>query len=117
MQKKMSFCFGVLLLFCGAAITASASEVSLNATVTNAKSGDTIGLLPIVYSGPENCDVQIRGKHLTLMSSGGTVIDCEGLSRCLVVSGGSSVTVVGVTFMNGRAVEDPSIRRNFLVFV
>ena len=110
MHKKMHTIW--LPLFCCAAAALNAlPKVSLNAAVTNAKSGDTIYLEPIVYSGSENCNVQIR-INLSLISSGGTVIDCELKSRCLVVSGGSSVTVVGVTLRKGKAFEEPLIRRS-----
>ena len=101
------------LLLCAVSAAAAAPTVSLNASVTSATSGDTIYLEPTVYSGPENCNVEIRSKHLSLVSrTGEAVIDCEGERRCVVVRGGSSVTMVGVTLRNGNALEEPLARRN-----
>ena len=106
--------FALFLLLCAAAVSVrSAPTLSLNASVTDANNGDVIYLEPTVYSGADNCNIQIQAKQLTLVSrTSEAVIDCEGQSRCVVVSGGSSVTIVGVTLRNGNAVENQQTMRS-----
>ena len=115
MEKMVWMC--IMFLFCAAAVSVrSAPTLSLNASVTNANNGDVIYLEPTVYSGADNCNIQIQAKQLTLVSTTSeAVIDCEGQSRCLVVSGGSSVTIVGVTLRNGNAFEKPRMRNTKLL--
>ncbi len=71
--------------------------------IARASVGDTITLEPRVYSGASNCDLQID-KHLTLISpSSQAVLNCFGLSRCVSVLKGASVTIIGVTLTGGSA--------------
>ena len=105
--------FLTFLALCAAVAADSSPKVSLNETLTNAVSGDVIWLEPVIYSGQANCNIELRNKNLTLISeTSETVIDCGGRSRCLVVSDGSSVRIVGVTLRNGNALGfgDSSIR-------
>lgn len=52
--------------------------------IDGAASGDTVIVLPGIYRGPGNRDIDFRGKAILLRSSGGpikTIIDCEGSSN------------------------------------
>ena len=99
----MALCFRLFALSLLLA-TQSAPQIPLRDAVDSALAGSTVFLEPTVYSGPANCDVQIQ-KDLTLLSNtSSTIIDCLGVSRCLTVSGGASVTIIGVTFINGNTV-------------
>lgn len=78
--------------------------------VDQAQAGDVILLLPGVYGGQGNRDIDFGGKDLVIMakSSGApydTVIDCQNLGRALYLHSGetSASMIVNVTIRNGQA--------------
>ena len=94
-----------LLLLVSLALLAvpAAATTTLRDLVANAQPGATIFLQPVLYSGPANCDLVIN-KSLSLVSTAGQAeLDCQGQSRCMRVTGGASVTVIGLTLRNGNA--------------
>ena len=74
--------------------------ITITAAISAGVNGDVIEIAPGLY--PEN--LSIAGKDLTLRNAGnGTVtVFGQGLSKCLVVSGGNTDAVIeGITFSNG----------------
>ena len=70
--------------------------------------GDTILVLPGVYTGDANTNIDFGGKDIVLMSTGGsavTVIDCEGEDRGACFSSGETAAAVlqGFTIRHGIA--------------
>ncbi|MBN2172352.1 MAG: right-handed parallel beta-helix repeat-containing protein, partial [Candidatus Krumholzibacteriota bacterium] len=69
--------------------------------------GMTIELVPGLYTGPGNRDLDYGGKGITIRPQGGRagecVIDCEGLGRAFTFHSGEDSTSVleGVTITNG----------------
>ena len=92
-----------LILASLASLAVPTTTTTLRDLIDNAQPGATILLQPVIYSGPANCDLVIN-KSLSLVSTGGQAeLDCQGESRCMRVTGGASVTVVGLTLRNGNA--------------
>lgn len=83
--------------------SASSASIYLRDLVAAAPPKSTISLESIVYSGPSNCNLNID-KDLTIVSpSSQAILDCGLTSRCLTVSRGASVTIIGLIFRNGNS--------------
>ena len=96
------------LLILASLITLVHTTTTLRDLVDSAQSGATIVLQPVIYSGPANCELVIN-KSISLVSvSGQTILDCLGASRCVRVTGGASVTIVGLRLRNGNAMGSSS---------
>ena len=86
-----------------ATIDVPADQVSLNAAVAAAASGDTIRVWPGTYSGPENRNIVIDALDLVVITTDGaaaTVIDAEDLGLGFDVRNGSDVLIRGFTIRN-----------------
>lgn len=95
----------------------SAAYRSIQAAVDAARDGDVVVLQAGTYRGPGNCDVDLRGKAITLRSIdpnkshivANTVIECQGSTasphRGLAFSHGESpaTVVAGITIVGGYA--------------
>lgn len=58
--------------------------VTIQSAIDTAESGDTITVADGIYTGYENCDIDFKGKAITLRSAGGAercIIDCRGTSN------------------------------------
>jgi predicted outer membrane repeat protein len=79
---------------------------TVQAAIDSAESGDDILLASGSYTGVGNRDIDLKGKALTVHSSGGaafTTIDCEGLGRgFLFTSDEANLSVIsGLRIING----------------
>ena len=98
------------LILMSLAVLVVPTSTTLRDLIDNAQPGATILLQPIIYSGPANCDLVIN-KSLSLVSTAGQAeLDCLGQSRCMRVTGGASVTVVGLTLRNGNAMGGSGVK-------
>ncbi len=74
----------------------------------NADAGDTVLVMPGIYDGIWNRDLEFGGRGVRLVSARGpemTWIDCEGLGRAFRFESGEDSTAVvrGFTIRNGRS--------------
>jgi hypothetical protein len=88
---------------------------TIQAAVDAAVAGDTIVVSPGVYTGAGNCDIDLRGKVLTIQSTqpldpnvvARTVIDCAGSAkephRGFYIVDCNGVTLSGLTITHGLA--------------
>jgi predicted outer membrane repeat protein/parallel beta-helix repeat protein len=81
---------------------------AIQGLIDAAAPGDVVTVPDGVYTGPENRDLDFRGKAITLRSAGGPencIIDCEQRGRgFLFQSGEGNETVIeGLTITNGQA--------------
>ncbi len=75
--------------------------------LSTAESGSRVEFLPGRYTG--RCTAQITSKQLLLVGVGGkalTSLDCQNNGRHLHVTGGSSVTLEGLTLVGGNTTGD-----------
>ena len=64
-----------------AAIYVPSDQPTIQAGINVANPGDTVYVLPGIYTGDGNRDLTFGGKNITLLSTtgpGATIIDCEG---------------------------------------
>jgi hypothetical protein len=88
---------------------------TIQAAVDRASAGDLIVVNPGTYTGTGNCDVNLRGKALTIQSTApadanvvaATVVDCRGSTtdphRGFYINGCVGVKIAGLTITNGLA--------------
>ncbi len=88
---------------------------TIQAAVDATRDGDTVVLEPGTYSGPGQCDVDLRGKAITIRGTepenpdvvAATVVDCQGsgkvTQRGFYVVGSKGATISGLTITNGLA--------------
>ncbi len=84
---------------------------NIQAAIDNASNGDTIEVLPGIYSGTGNFNIDFNGKEIVLQSLKGrdsTIIDCEQLDRAFYFHSNEtkSSVVDGFTIINGNAKTD-----------
>jgi len=94
---------------------------TIRAAVDAAASGDTIILSPGVYTGPDNCDIDLQGKALTIQSVNPldssiverTILDCAGSEkephRGFYVVDCNGVVLSGLTITHGLALAGGAI--------
>ncbi len=118
----------ILSLFSAATLWAADLRVpddynTIQAAVDAASNGDNIILKPGQYTGPGNCDIDFKGKLITVRSEmpddwnivESTVIDCQGtdsdLHRAFIFRNGEDPNAVvdGLTITNGVAFEGGAI--------
>jgi len=106
------------LLFAGSANAAvhyvSTDSSTIQDAVEAAVNGDTVIVKPGTYSGPDNCNINLKGKAVTVQSTdpedlqtvNSTVIDCQGAlsTRGFVFQSGETPDskVAGFTIKNGN---------------
>ncbi|MBD3347670.1 MAG: hypothetical protein GF400_00560 [Candidatus Eisenbacteria bacterium] len=81
----------------------------IDQAVAWAADGDTLLILPGVYSGFRNRDIDLNGLDLVIRSAAGpesTIVDCEGEGRSFHIQGGvgPSCVIEGLTIRNGEEV-------------
>ncbi len=78
---------------------------SISAAITAASSNDTITVYDGTYIGPENRDLSLGGKILTIQSFSGPdacIIDAQGLGRAFnLISIPAETLITGFTIRNG----------------
>jgi len=86
---------------------------TIQAAVDVATDGDTVIINPGVYRGPDNCDIDLGSKKITIQSTNpsdvnvvdATIIDCTDVSgqphRAFYVAGCSGAEISGLTITNG----------------
>lgn len=104
-----------VLLLAFASQMASADELkvptqygTIQAAVNAANPGDTVKIAPGTYRGPDNVDIDLLGKAITVQGSGylSTVIDCEGINRGFFIHSGetSSTQIASLTIRRAHEV-------------
>jgi len=81
-----------------------------------ADDGDTVLVGPETHTGPDNKNLDFRGKSMVLYAPDGpaaTVIDCEYDGRGFDFDSGETAAVIGFTITNGRADYGGAIRCEF----
>ena len=79
--------------------------------IDSAVGSDTVIISPGNYTGEGNCEIDFKGKAITVRSTdpndpnivAATVIDCEQQGRGFYLDGCSGVTISGLTITNGYA--------------
>jgi predicted outer membrane repeat protein len=89
--------------------------LTIGAAIGVASEGDTVLVMPGVYSGAANKNLDFGGVNIILRAAPGrdsTVIDCEGEGRALHFHGGEGAgsVVEGFIIRNGRAAQGGAIR-------
>lgn len=84
---------------------------TIQAAIDDANNGDIIELLPGLYTGPGNRDIDFLGRAITVRSTdpndpnivAGTIIDCNSAGRGFVFNGGEGrdSVLAGATITNG----------------
>lgn len=77
-----------------------------------ASDGDTVLVMPGVYSGPGNINLDFGGVGLVLMGAetrDDVVIDCEGHGRGIYLLGGNSPVIENITISNGDTLQGGGI--------
>ena len=75
----------------------------IQTAINGAIAGDIIYLSGITYTNNLNNAISI-GKSITIIGTGGTVLDAEGKSRIFTITNmASNVNMQGITFVNGNA--------------
>ena len=86
-------------------INVPADKLTIQAGIDAAVDGDIVMLANGTYTGPENYNIDLKGKSITVKSSGGAencIIDCGGNGRGFLVYLGETVTLEGLTITNGE---------------
>ena len=104
---RLGIAAGLLLAADAAAgiINVPGDQPTIQAGIDAAADGDEVVVADGVYTGPGNREVQTGTKLIIIRSAGGPdvcVIDCEGVGRAFVISGGAQLE--GFTIRNGQAV-------------
>ncbi len=96
------------------AVWVPAQELTIQAAINSASSGDTIIVADGTYSGPGNRDLDFKGKNIVLKSENGpeyTIIDCDGTEldphRAFYLTSGEDTTAVieGFTITDAYAAD------------
>lgn len=111
---------GLAIVFISAAAVAQAGTVrvdpaggdytTIQAALNAAASGDTVLVVPGLYTGPANRDLDFAGRGIVLASEAGpdaTIIDCEHLGRGFYFHNGetSAAVIKAFTIRNGESAE------------
>ncbi len=109
-MKKIILLSCILILL---PISAFASEINvpvdqptIQAGIDVAVDGDVVLLADDTYTGVGNYNIDLKGKSITVKSSGGAescIIDCQQNGRGFLVYSGETVTFEGLTVKNGDA--------------
>ena len=88
---------------------------SIQGAVDACPESDTVLISPGVYRGEANRNIDIIGKSIVVMSTGGaeeTIVDCEKLGRAFLVSNYSSgrSVISGLTIRNGDSAAGGGMR-------
>ena len=81
-------------------------QPTIQAGIDAAKDGDIVLLADGTYTGDGNYNIDLKGKSITVKSSGGPencIIDCQQNGRGFLVYLGETVTFEGLTVNNGDA--------------
>jgi predicted outer membrane repeat protein len=89
--------------------------LTIGAAIEAVSEGDTVLVMPGVYSGAANRDLDFEGVNIVLRAASArdsTVIDCEGEGRALHFHGGEGAgsVVEGFVIRNGTAAQGGAIR-------
>jgi len=95
-------------------IGGSGDYTSIGSAVAAAVDGDTLLVLPGIYSGPDNRSMAFTGRAITLVSRGGadsTTIDLEGEGRAFALHGRGRAEsfIAGFTITGGFAVRGGAV--------
>jgi hypothetical protein len=99
---------------------------TIQAAIDNANNGDTIIVDDGIYTGNGNCDIDFRGKAITVCSENGPencIIDCNGtegkLHTGFIFRSGEDVNAVldGFTIINGYAMQGGGISCGVGMFI
>jgi hypothetical protein len=108
----------------GATLTVGSGKsnyATIQSAVDRAVTGDVVVISRGTYSGTGNCDVDLKGKAITIQGStpedpntvAATIVDCRGTSTTLhrgfVVSGCTGARIAGLTITNGVAASGGAI--------
>ena len=126
MKTAISFIGGLVCLFCLSTWALSATYYvnpteSIQDAIDSATDGDTVVLMPGIYKGNGNRDIDFRGKAITVTGTNpedsaivaATVIDCDGAEtephRAFVFKSGEDTQSVisGITITDGFGSHEP----------
>jgi predicted outer membrane repeat protein len=105
------FCLGFLLPLPSFAAVLNVPGVYANirAAANAASNGDTIVLANATYTGPDNRNIDLDGKSLTIRSASDKpsqcIIDCEHNSRAFSFTDCDKITIEGITVKNGSVLD------------
>ncbi len=87
---------------------------NIQAAINAAKDGDTVIVAPGTYSGPNNIDIDFKGKAITMKSENGPescILDAEFLGRVFIFDGEEEANSIvdGFTIKRGILHCDPNV--------
>jgi len=100
-------CILILMPLCAFATTINVpgDQPTIQAGIDAAVDGDIVLLADGTYTGVGNYNVDLKGRSITVKSSGGRdvcIVDCQGLGRgFFAYYGGVTMTLEGLTVKNG----------------